>query len=52
MPLNVNVGLSKKISRDYQSTGLSVNLTAELDATRHHSLCGERVALLRRRLIV
>jgi hypothetical protein len=33
MPLNVNVGLSKKISRDYQSTGLSVNLTAELDAT-------------------
>lgn len=31
MPLSVNVGLSKKASRDYQSTGVSINVTAELD---------------------
>jgi hypothetical protein len=33
MPLTVNVGLSRKASKDYQSTGTSINLTAELDAT-------------------
>src|SRR5438105_4063921 len=31
MPLTVNVGLSRKASRDYQSTGVSINVTAELD---------------------
>ena len=31
MPLTINVGLSRKASKDYQSTGLSVNLVAELD---------------------
>ena len=32
MPLTVNVGLSRKASRDRRSAGESVNLTAELDA--------------------
>jgi hypothetical protein len=32
MPLCINVGLSRKASRDYQSTGVSINVTAELDA--------------------
>jgi len=32
LPLTVNVGLSRKASKDYQSTGASINLTAELDA--------------------
>ena len=31
MPLNINVGLSRKASKDYQSTGYSINVTAELD---------------------
>ena len=31
MPLTVNVGISRKASANYQSTGLSINLTAELD---------------------
>lgn len=31
MPLSVNVGLSRKASKDYQSTGYSINVTAELD---------------------
>lgn len=31
MPLSVNVGLSRKRSKDYQSEGVSINLTAELD---------------------
>jgi hypothetical protein len=31
MPLSINVGLSRKASEDYQSTGVSINLTAELD---------------------
>ena len=31
MPLLVNVGLSRKASKDYQSTGVSINVTAELD---------------------
>ncbi|MBI1338357.1 MAG: hypothetical protein GC164_15550 [Phycisphaera sp.] len=31
MPLTLNVGLSRKASRDFQSTGLSINITAELD---------------------
>jgi hypothetical protein len=31
MPLSINVGLSRKASRDFQSTGVSINLTAELD---------------------
>mgnify|MGYP006969536442 FL=1 len=31
MPLTINVGLSRKASRDFQSTGTSINLTAELD---------------------
>jgi len=30
MPLSINVGLSRKASRDYQSTGVSINVTAEL----------------------
>lgn len=31
MSLSINVGLSRKASRDYQSTGVSINVTAELD---------------------
>lgn len=31
MPLSINVGLSRKSSRDYQSAGQSINVTAELD---------------------
>ncbi len=31
MPLTVNVGISRKASANYQSTGLSINLTAKLD---------------------
>jgi hypothetical protein len=31
MPLSINVGLSRKASRDYQSTGVSINVTAEPD---------------------
>jgi CO/xanthine dehydrogenase Mo-binding subunit len=31
MPLTVNVGLSRKTSKDYQSAGRSINLSAELD---------------------
>jgi hypothetical protein len=31
MPLTVNVGISRKASANYQSQGLSINLTAELD---------------------
>ena len=31
MPLSINVGLSRKASRDYQSAGVSINVTAELD---------------------
>lgn len=33
MPLSINVGLSRKTSKDYQSTGYSINVTAELDQT-------------------
>ncbi len=32
MPLSINVGLSRKASKDYQSTGVSINVTAELDS--------------------
>ena len=32
MPLSINVGLSRKASKDYQSTGTSINIIAELDA--------------------
>jgi hypothetical protein len=31
MPLSINVGLSRKASRDYQSAGVSINVSAELD---------------------
>ena len=31
MPLAITVGLSKKASQNYQSTGCSINVTAELD---------------------
>ena len=31
MPLSINVGLSRKASQDFQSTGVSINVTAELD---------------------
>ena len=31
MPLSINVGLSRKASKDYQSTGYSINVVAELD---------------------
>ena len=31
MPLTINVGLSRKASKDYQSTGVSINIVAELD---------------------
>lgn len=30
MPLTINVGLSKKVSKDYNSKGASINITAEL----------------------
>ena len=33
MPLTINVGLNRKASKDYQSTGASINLSAELDQT-------------------
>jgi hypothetical protein len=33
MPLSINVGLNRKASADFQSTGASINITAELDAT-------------------
>jgi hypothetical protein len=29
MPSSINVGLSRKASKDYQSTGVSINVTAE-----------------------
>jgi len=32
MPLLINVGLNRKASRDYQSAGVSINLSAELDS--------------------
>jgi hypothetical protein len=31
MPLSINVGLSRMASRDYQSTGVSIIVTVELD---------------------
>jgi hypothetical protein len=31
MPLTVNAGLSRKASENYQSTGVSINVSAELD---------------------
>jgi hypothetical protein len=31
MPLSINVGLSRKRSENYQSEGVSINVTAELD---------------------
>lgn len=31
MPLTINVGLSRKSSHNYQSEGVSINVTAELD---------------------
>lgn len=31
MPLTINVGLSRKASENYQSRGVSLNMTAELD---------------------
>ena len=31
MPLTLNVGLSRKTSENYNSKGVSINLTAELD---------------------
>lgn len=33
MPLTINVGLSRKASQDFQSSGVSINVTAELDQT-------------------
>ena len=32
MPLKINVGVSRKVSQDYQSTGFSLNIDAELPA--------------------
>ena len=32
MPFIINVGVSRKASKDFQSTGYSLNLTAELDS--------------------
>jgi hypothetical protein len=34
MPLLINVGLNRKASKDFQSVGVSLNLTAELDQGR------------------
>jgi hypothetical protein len=34
MPLSINVGLSRKASKDYRSTGVSINVTAELEQSR------------------
>lgn len=31
MPLSINVGLSRKASKDYQSAGVSITVSAELD---------------------
>jgi hypothetical protein len=31
MPLTINVGLSRKASENFQSTGVSINVSAELD---------------------
>lgn len=50
MPLSINVGLSRKASKDYQSTGVSINVTAELDQSlraRPEQLQGEIDALYR-----
>jgi len=33
MPLSITVGLSRKVSRNFQSTGASINVTAELDSS-------------------
>ena len=32
MPLSINVGLSRKASKDYQSTGISINVTGRFAA--------------------
>jgi len=34
--LRVNVGLSRKLSKDYNSTGYSVNLDGEVRRCRRH----------------
>ena len=44
MPLTINVGLSKKASQNYQSTGVSINITAEVD----HGLLGDPPQLQQR----
>src|ERR1035437_7923264 len=31
MPLSIRVGLSRKASKDFQSTGVSIDVSAELD---------------------
>ena len=31
MPMAINVGLSRKSSKDFQSEGRSINISAELD---------------------
>ena len=41
MPLIINVGVSRKASKDFQSAGYSLNLTAELD----QGLLGDSVRL-------
>lgn len=43
MPITLNVGLSRKTSENYNSAGLSINITAELDQSllaRPHELQG------------
>lgn len=50
MPLILNVGLSRKTSRNYNSEGVSINLTAELDQNllNHPDELQDRVAALYR----
>ena len=48
MPLTINCGLSRKCSENFQSTGVSINVTAELDRSllaRPHEL-QQQVSLL------
>ena len=50
MPITVNVGLSRKSSENYQSAGVSINVTAELDQSllaNPSRLQGEIAALYR-----
>ena len=54
MPLTLNVGLSRKTSQNYNSEGVSINLSAELDQAllNHPEQLQDRVAALYREVEV